>query len=284
LILVCLAQGEAPDVSAVADGLKPFLQLHGIAGARLAEQQHFPVQANWKLALENYLECYHCKPAHPQYSRVEIKVEKIGDGSPAAMARYQARNAEWVQAASELGTLLPDFAALLPLDASLPRAQLGAAYRAPLRAGYLSATEDGRPAAPLMGAFTDYDGGETALALGPFTYMLASNDHAVFFQFVPLDEVHSNMIVSWLVRADARETADYDLSRLTWLWNVTTLQDKTIIEANSAGVLSRHYEPGPASLLEQDLTGFRNWYLALIGPGEALGQLKRNDKGRYFGL
>ncbi len=36
-----------------------------------------------------------------------------------------------------------------------------------------------------MGEFRDYDGGETALGLGPFTYMLAYNDHATFFQFVP---------------------------------------------------------------------------------------------------
>ena len=97
-----------------------------------------------------------------------------------------------------IGTTLPDFATELPLDERLPRAQFGAAYRAPLRETHLSATNDGQPAAPLMGGFTGYDGGETALAIGPFTYMLAANDYAVFFQFVPREAGLSDMIVTWL--------------------------------------------------------------------------------------
>ncbi len=27
-------------------------------------------EANWKIAVENYLECYHCAVAHPSFSRV----------------------------------------------------------------------------------------------------------------------------------------------------------------------------------------------------------------------
>jgi Rieske 2Fe-2S family protein len=215
---------------------------------------------------------------------VEIKVDNIGDGSPAAMARFDARNREWRARAEALGTLLPDWGATLPLDERLPRAQLGAAYRAPLRDGYLTETEDGKPAAPLMGSFPDYDGGETALAIGPFTYMLAANDHAVFFQFVPRDAGHSDMIVTWLVAGSARADRDYDLARLTWLWTVTTEQDKAIIEANAAGVRSSRYQPGPPSLLEGDVAGFRAWYLALVGPPERLKDLTRQGNARYFGM
>ena len=42
---------------------------------------------------------------------------------------------------------------------------------------------------------------------------------------------------------------------------MTTEQDKSIIEANAAGIRSSRYEPGPSSMLEQDLDGFREWYL-----------------------
>jgi Rieske 2Fe-2S family protein len=200
------------------------------------------------------------------------------------MARFDARYREWRARAEALGTMLPDVGTELPLDERLPRAQLGAAYRAPLREAFLTATEDGRPAAPLMGGFPDYDGGETALAIGPFTYMLASNDHAVFFQFVPRDATHSDMIVTWLVAGHAREGADYDLPRLTWLWTVTTEQDQAIIEANADGVRSSRYQPGPPSLLEGDVAGFRAWYLALIGPPERLKHLGRSGRARYFGM
>ncbi len=243
-----------------------------------------PVHANWKLTVENYLECYHCKPAHPQYCGVEIKADKIGDGSPAALARYEARLGEWQARAARLGATLPEFATELPLDERLAQAQFGAAYRAPLRESHVSATEDGRPAAPLMGKFRDYDGGETALGLGPFTYMLAYNDYATFFQFVPRETESSEIVVTWLVSGSAREGVEYDRSRLTWLWTVTTDQDKSIIEANAAGIRSSRYEPGPSSLLEQDLDGFREWYLAVLGPASRLRRLKRRGGGRYFGM
>jgi Rieske 2Fe-2S family protein len=135
-----------------------------------------------------------------------------------------------------------------------------------------------------MGAFRDYDGGETALGLGPFTYMLAYNDYATFFQFVPRAGEESDIIVTWLVDGAAREGADYDRARLTWLWTVTTEQDKTIIEANAAGIRSSRYEPGPSSLLEEDLDGFRAWYLAVIGPGDVVRTRSRRGGGRYFGV
>jgi Rieske 2Fe-2S family protein len=284
LILISLSPGAAPELTEVARKLDPVFRLHGIDAAAVAQRRHFPIQANWKLTLENYLECYHCKPAHPQYCRVEVKVDKTGDGSPAGLRRYDARYREWRSAAEERGCWLEDTRIDIPLDQRLPRTQFCSAYRAPLREGYLSATENGQPAAVLMGGFSDYDGGETALGLGPFSYMLAYNDHAVFFQFVPQGPQSSELIVNWLVDADARESDDYDCERLTWLWAVTSEQDKAIIEANAAGIRSSRYEPGPASLLESDLTSFRNWYLALIGPPERLEQLAPNPDARYFGF
>lgn len=284
LIFVSLSRGTGPDLDAVAAGVTPYLRLHGIAEARVAHREVYPVQANWKLAVENYLECYHCKPAHPEYCGVEIKADRIGDGSPAAMARYEARHRAWLARAMSLGTTLPEFAVELPLDGRLPRAQFGAAYRAPLREGFSSATQDGKPAAPLMGGFTDFDGGETAVGIGPCTYMLAYNDYATFFQFVPREAESSDIIVTWLVQGSAREGVDYDRDRLAWLWTVTTGQDKSIIEANAAGIRSTRYSPGPSSLLEQDLDGFREWYLAVIGPEVRRQQLSRRGGGRYFGI
>ena len=284
LIFVSLSDEPAPGLDHVVAGLGPYLRMHGIADARMAHRETFAVHANWKLVVENYLECYHCKPAHPEYCAIEIKAEKIGDGSPAAMQRYDARHREWRARADALGATLPEFGTALPLDERLPRAQFGAAYRAPLRESYVSATEDGKPAAPLMGQFRDYDGGETALGLGPFTYMLAYNDYATFFQFIPQQAEQSDIVITWLVSGGAREGTDYDRARLTWLWMVTTQQDKSIIETNAAGIHSSRYEPGPSSLLEYDLDGFREWYLGVTGPVGRRQRLSRRGGGRYFGI
>jgi len=282
LIFVCLADEQAPDFDRISDSLRPFLSLHGTATARIAEQRTFPVHANWKLVVENYLECYHCKPAHREYCAVEIKADKIGDRSPAALMRYEAREREWRAQAERSGTLLAEVGTVLPLDERLSRTPVVAAYRAPLRASHVSATEDGQPAAPLMGQFPGYDGGETALAADAFTYMLAYNDHAVFFAFIPRDAGHTDMICTWLVRGDAQEGRDFDLARLTWLWTRTTDQDKAIIEANAAGISSPSYQPGPASVLEADVAAFREWYLSSIGPASRRSRLPEVRGGRYF--
>jgi choline monooxygenase len=37
---------------------------------RFRERQDWEVRANWKVGLENYLECYHCPVAHPGFSKV----------------------------------------------------------------------------------------------------------------------------------------------------------------------------------------------------------------------
>ena len=70
------------------------------------------------------------------------------------------------------------------------------------------------------------------------------------------------MEVIWLVRADARAGADYDPERLTWLWRVTSVADKRIIELNQQGINSRSYQPGPYSAMEQHTQRFVEWILA----------------------
>jgi choline monooxygenase len=37
---------------------------------RFRERREWEIAANWKIAIENYLECYHCPVAHPGFSKV----------------------------------------------------------------------------------------------------------------------------------------------------------------------------------------------------------------------
>jgi Rieske 2Fe-2S family protein len=69
------------------------------------------------------------------------------------------------------------------------------------------------------------------------------------------------MELIWLVRGDAEEGKDYDLDRLTWLWKVTTEEDKKIIEHTARGVRSRYYVPGPIAPMEQNELRYIAWYL-----------------------
>ena len=61
--------------------------------AKVAHRQTYPIAANWKLAVENYLECYHCTPAHPEYSgctRSNSRSTQIAGCNAAMEARTRA--------------------------------------------------------------------------------------------------------------------------------------------------------------------------------------------------
>src|SRR5438034_413932 len=60
--------GELPELVAAAGVDVDRLELHSRAESALA--------ANWKLAAENFLECYHCAVAHPGFSALVENVQR----------------------------------------------------------------------------------------------------------------------------------------------------------------------------------------------------------------
>ena len=117
---------------------------------------------------------------------------------------------------------------------------------------------------------TGYDGGATDLHFGPMTFGLAYSDHVVLYRFTPRGLYHTDCEITWLVNESAVEGKDYDRAALTWLWDVTTIADKKIIERNQAGVDSRFYEPGPLSQVRR-----------FLGPVSAV---VRDDDARTCGV
>lgn len=225
---------------------------YGWAKARVAHRERYSFQANWKLAVENYLECYHCGPAHPEYSRLHAleqpkpRIEKL-------IAKLAARSAE-------LGVDIP---ARDHWVGAATGEEACRGFRYPLYDGVESATADGKGVAPLMG-LSDYDGGVTSVHVGPASFLVAYADHGVIYRFIPKTADASDMEVIWLVHGDAREGRDYDRGKLTWLWKVTSEADKRIIEHNQLGVNSRFYRPGPYAPMEYNTIAYVDWYLGEI--------------------
>src|SRR6266852_2701040 len=44
----------------------PFTR-YGLGELRTGKTIEYDVRANWKLVLENFMECYHCGPMHPEF-------------------------------------------------------------------------------------------------------------------------------------------------------------------------------------------------------------------------
>jgi Rieske 2Fe-2S family protein len=64
------ASGDAPDLSAYLGNLDIVVDGYAPETLRLGARHEYELAANWKIAVENYCECYHCSEIHPELCRV----------------------------------------------------------------------------------------------------------------------------------------------------------------------------------------------------------------------
>jgi phenylpropionate dioxygenase-like ring-hydroxylating dioxygenase large terminal subunit len=242
---------------------------YGWATANVAHRELYTIAANWKLAVENYLECYHCGPSHKEYSKthaLEQPPEKIA-----------ALNASMEERTRRLGITIPHCENWSP---SRDGQEAIRSFRYALYDGVKTGSEDGSPLAPPMGAFTGFDGGLTSTHFGPASFFVGYTDHGVIYRFIPRSLAITEMEIIWLVRGDAKEGADYDLAKLTWLWKVTSDADKKITEDNQLGVNSRFYAPGPYAPMEANATHYIHWYLEELSDQQDAKKSKSRNPSR----
>ena len=250
LMFVCFCD-HPPSVAGAQRDLAVPLEMFDFDNLKVAAQKVYPIAANWKLAIENYMECYHCATAHPDYAKMHTLI-------------LDAKKRDRIQqpmllrmAACGLKDIEHDFDGV-----NADRGEQGYSYsRTALFEGYKTGSRDGEPVAPLLGKLADYDGGASDMTLGPFSYFLAYSDHVVGYVFSPVDQENCECKVFWLVRRDAVEGKDYDRDEVMWLWDVTTYADEKIIVNNWRGVVSRYYAPGPFSEMERLERRFTEWIL-----------------------
>jgi len=250
--LIFATFAERPlDFAPAEEALSQTARVHGWDKAKVAHREMYSIKANWKLAIENYMECYHCQPAHPEFSKRHVYARPAKQGVELEQAGRRRAEA--------LGIFIED------VDQYGCAAKSGSesvsVFRSALSNGVASATPDGQPIARLMGDFSGHDGNSTYFDIGPLSDFLAYADHGVIYRFIPRAVQHTEMEVIWLVHEDAVQGQDYDVERLVWLWNTTSAEDKKIVELNQAGVNSRFFEPGPYSLQEPYARRFVDWYL-----------------------
>lgn len=270
LIFLCLSEDTPPDFETEFSRMQPCMDMHDLSRAKVAHRHVWTLACNWKLVLENFFECYHCLPSHPELSSMHSKAKYLAYGAgptsamPEAVTAFQPEFEEWLARCEALGHPTENWG---DDDGTL---SLQSAGRLPINieVGALSETKDGKLASTLMGEFKESDGGTTAVSFNPFSTLLMPNDYAMIFRFTPISAQVTDVEVVWMVDQDAEEGKDYDKDKLIWLWYETTVQDGDITENNHAGVLSSRYQPGPYSKQEEAIKTLGKWYLRLASTSD----------------
>jgi Rieske 2Fe-2S family protein len=248
LLFVCAAD-TPPEIDDGLAQLGPLVAPFGLRNMRIAHTASYTVPANWKLAVENYMECYHCAGAHLDFARSH-SIKEPGHKTTELVQALHPRSRAVGLPVNEVSRYDPGKATLFY-------------KRYPLFEGYQTGSRTGAPLAPLLGDLTGFDGGATDLQIGILNNFIIYSDHTVGYRFIPVSQLECRIEVVWLVRADAEAGKDFDHGDLTWLWHATSLDDERIIRHNQEGVKSHHFVPGPLSEMEWGITAFYNDYFSV---------------------
>ena len=252
MLLINLSDNPQSLENLQSDLKEPF-KMFGFEDLKVAAHKNYPIASNWKLAVENYQECYHCAPAHPEYSLSHsLKIE-----DEPGFDEAQEKMMENLESCG-----LREFEVNKDFSNKDPNQEQYAYSRYALFDGYMTGSKDGKPLAPLLGDIKEFNQGCSDFNIGPVSYFLAYCDHIVGYIFTPVSQNQCQCDIYWLVNKDAEEGKDYDKDKLMWLWDVTTYADETIIVNNQKGVNSIKYKSGPYTDKEQSTRRFIKWYLS----------------------
>jgi len=240
-----------PDFTKVLKDYEPLLRPFQIDRAKVAFKKQYTLRTNWKLVAENFRECYHCGPAHPEYCSAVIGANLRESADEVLAERIVA----WQQ--KGLATNNIDF----------EKDSYHFAIRYPLRPGVQSYSLDGKSVALPMGDHRDFDAGVLGLVVYPNFWMDAVSDYMWTMRVTAVSPSKTIIDLTWLVDSKAVEGKDYEVERLIEFWKITGEQDWALCENNFRGIESSHYKPGPYAPPELDVAKFIDWYLERLREG-----------------
>ena len=265
LLFICLAPTPAQGFDEMRSIIERYIAPHNIANTKIAFQKDIIEHGNWKLTMENNRECYHCSANHPELT---VSLLEYGFGYQPSM-----ENVDQVKGFEDLLARQHQRweACGLP-SAEIDRLEQVTGFRTvrlPMIHAGESQTLDTKVASlkPLA-EFGQLDLGGLSFWTQPNSWHHFMSDHIVSFSVLPIAPHRALLRTRWLVHKDAQEGVDYDLKRLTEVWDATNDQDSALVANAHQGIVSSAYEPGPYSPYTEGLVDkFCNWYLDRLGAG-----------------
>lgn len=212
--------GDASPFPDVLGSLAGFAASHELDDLIVAHRHTYALAANWKLAIENYHECWHCPVIHPDLER-----------------RTAATTGEYLD--NQTG------------------AWVGGTMR--FRPGVESMTvSGGRIGRRFRGAGIDDRMGERVAYVGLFPNLLLAlhPDYVLTHRIEPISADRSTVTCEWLVPPDTARAAGFDPTDAVAFWDQVNRQDWTAVESVQRGVSSPLYRRGPLGIVEDDVYGF----------------------------
>jgi glycine betaine catabolism A len=259
LIFICMADNPPP-IDRVKADISEQISIYNLEKLKVAVQDDYIEDANWKLVMENNRECYHCDAGHPELVSV-LGTYGFGKGLPedgeadivddsGYDALVAAKREEWKA---------------LGIDRDLiefPGGWWHRIARLALANGAVTQSIDGNLACQkLIGPFTEPETSSLSVWTQPNSWHHFCCDHVVTFSLTPIAADKTLLRTSWLVHEDAVEGVDYDPDNLTAMWRATNTQDGHFSMINHQGIASDGYQQGPYAVEEKLVEDFKDFYL-----------------------
>jgi Rieske 2Fe-2S family protein len=224
-LFVNLSRQPEPFERAFAPLLGRFSSWH-IAKLRSAHRIEYDVQANWKLVVENYSECYHCPLIHP--ALVKLSPYRSGQND-----LYEG----------------PFLGGFMDLNHEVD-----------------SLSMNGKTCAVPVGEVSGADLNRVYYyAIFPNMLLSLHPDYVMFHQLMPQSAGRTRISCEWLFDPDTIAQPDFDPGGAVEFWDMTNQQDWHVCELSQLGLTSRVYTPGPYSAAESLPAAFDREVLRALG-------------------
>ena len=241
-IFVNFSRGTPPPFN--GQDFQGFASHYGLADLKVGARGFYPVKANWKLLVENFVECYHCGPSHQNLVTTHNWDYRLTEEERAFRVRELKK---WVgnYAGDDWWT-----------------------YEGDLNPGFVTGSLDGKPIAPLLPGRDEWTHQATDHSYGYSTaYWQGYDDYVVAARFTPRNEMLIDAEIFWLVHPDAEPGKDFQVDNLKALWETTFKEDIWLCENQHLGVKSGSYIPGQYFDCEDNVAWVADWYMTQVAKG-----------------
>lgn len=223
-VLVNLSAEPEPFESVWAAVLTRFSR-YNLPNLKVERRIEYDLACNWKLVFENYSECYHCGPVHPQLVKISPSDSGANDltSGPFLGGYMTLPNADGMSNSGK--------ACAIPVG-DLPPEDLKRVYY---------------------------------YTLFPNVLLSLHADYVMVHYIQPVSPTRTLITCEWMFHPEASTRPGFNPDDGVAFWDETNRQDWKVCELSQLGVSSRAYTPGPYSPRESVSAEFDREYLRAMG-------------------